>query len=133
MMSQREDNSYYVIIGDTARDTHDVYAWTSSWCPPWLWERKRKRVYCKHIYYLFRFLSEVDNDNNKDIHALMSTYNHVMRLLELAGVLQHKWWCQCYVHPDASNVTMSLENIDYCMNYGYNKIVHVHFYQHHLW
>ena len=45
-------------------------------------------VYCKHLYYVFRFLCKVDYESDKFIHAPRYTYNVVMRLLELASVVE---------------------------------------------
>ena len=50
--------------------------------------KKRKWVYCKHLYYVFRFLCKVDYGNDKFIHAPTYSYNEVMRLLELVGVVE---------------------------------------------
>ena len=44
-------------------------------------------MYCKHLYYVFRFLCKVDYGNDKFIHAPTYSYNEVMRLLELVGVV----------------------------------------------
>ena len=44
-------------------------------------------MYCKHLYYVFRFLSKVDYDSDKFIHSPMLTFNKVMHLLELARVV----------------------------------------------
>jgi hypothetical protein len=44
-------------------------------------------VYCKHLYYVFRFLCKVDYDIDKFIHAPSYFYNEVMRLLELSSVV----------------------------------------------
>lgn len=35
----------------------------------------------------------MDYENDKFIHALIYTYNEVMRLLELASVVEHKLSC----------------------------------------
>ena len=50
--------------------------------------KKGKWVYCKHCYYVFRFLCKVDYDSDKFIHASTCSYNEVMRLLELVGVVK---------------------------------------------
>ena len=50
--------------------------------------KKRKWVYCKHLHDMFRFMCKVDYDNDKFIHAPTYTYNKVMRLLELANVVE---------------------------------------------
>ena len=49
---------------------------------------KRKRVYCKHLYYVFRFSCKVDYDSNKFIHVATYSYNDGMRLLELNSIVK---------------------------------------------
>ena len=49
--------------------------------------QKRKWVYCKHLYYVFKFIRKVDFDNDKFIHAPTYAYNEVMRFLELVRVV----------------------------------------------
>jgi hypothetical protein len=44
-------------------------------------------MYCKHHYYVLRFLCKVNYDSNKFIHVPTYSYNEAMRLLELAGVV----------------------------------------------
>ena len=39
--------------------------------------KKGKWVYCKHLYYVFRFLCKVDYESDKFIHAPTYTYNEV--------------------------------------------------------
>jgi hypothetical protein len=50
--------------------------------------KKGKWVYCKHLYYVFRFLCKVDYSSDKFIHAPTYSYNEVMQVLELAGVVE---------------------------------------------
>ena len=45
-------------------------------------------MYCKHLYYLFRFLCKVDYESDKVILAPTYIYNEVKHLLELAGVVE---------------------------------------------
>ena len=40
------------------------------------------------FYYVFRFLCKVDDGSDKFIHVPTYSYNEVMRLLELAGVVE---------------------------------------------
>lgn len=47
-----------------------------------------KGKYYKHLYYVFRFLYKVEYDNNKFNNAPTYTYNRVMQLLEMAGVVE---------------------------------------------
>ena len=49
--------------------------------------KKGKWVYCKHLYYVFRFLCKVDYDSDKLIYAPTYSYNEVMRLPEFVGVI----------------------------------------------
>lgn len=53
--------------------------------------KREKWVYCEHLYYVFQFLCKVDYENNKFIHAPTYAYNKVMRLFELASVVEHKY------------------------------------------
>ena len=42
----------------------------------------------KHLYYVFSFLSKVDYESGKFIHAPTYTYNEVKRLLELVSIVE---------------------------------------------
>lgn len=42
----------------------------------------------KHLYYVFRFPCKVDFENDKFVYASKYTYNEVMQLLKLAGVVE---------------------------------------------
>ena len=59
---------------------------------------KGKWVYCKHLYYVFRILCKMDYDSEKFIHPPMYPYNEVMRLLELAGVVECEQYFKCCIH-----------------------------------
>ena len=50
--------------------------------------KKGQWVSCKHLYYVFRYLCKVDYATDKFIHAPTFSYNEVMLLLELAGVVE---------------------------------------------
>ena len=53
-----------------------------------LW-KKGKWVYCKHLYYVFKFsMQPMNYDNDKFIHAPTYTHNEVMRIPELAGIFE---------------------------------------------
>jgi hypothetical protein len=80
----KEDISYRVTIGDIPHCTCPDFTKMSSQSLG----KKGKWVYCKHLYYVFRFLCKVDYDSDKFIHAPTYSYNEVMRLLELAGVVE---------------------------------------------
>ena len=45
-----------------------------------------KKVDCKHLYYVCRFMRKVDHKNDKFIHVPTNTYNKVMWLLKLGVV-----------------------------------------------
>ena len=47
-------------------------------------------VYYKHSYIMFGFLCKLDYDNDKFICVPTYTYNVVMWLLELTGVVDHE-------------------------------------------
>ena len=50
--------------------------------------KKIKWVYRKHLYHVFRFLCRVHYESDKFNHAPTYTYNEVMRLLELASIVE---------------------------------------------
>lgn len=54
-------------------------------------EKERERVYCKHLYYVFKFLCKVDYNNDKFISAQTYAFNKVIRLLKLAGIVERVW------------------------------------------
>jgi hypothetical protein len=78
------DVTYRITIGDIPHCTCPDFTKMSSQALG----KKGKLMYCKHLYYVFRFLSKVDSESDKFIHAPTYTYNEVMRLLELAGVVE---------------------------------------------
>jgi hypothetical protein len=80
----KEDITYRVTIGDMPHCTCFDFTKMSSQSL----EKKEKLMYCKHLYYVFRFLYKVDYDSVKFIHAPTYFYNKVMWLLELAGVVE---------------------------------------------
>ena len=45
-------------------------------------------MYCKHLYYVFRFLFKVGYESDKFIHAPTYSYIEIMHLIELAGVVE---------------------------------------------
>ena len=53
-------------------------------------QKKKKWVYCKHFYYVFKSMWIVDYDSDKFIHAPTYSYDEVMRLLELVSVVECK-------------------------------------------
>ena len=79
----KEDITYRVTIGDMPHCTCPDFIKMSSQSLG----KKNKWVYCKHVYYVFRILCKVDYNSDKFIHASTYSYNEVMRLLELAGVV----------------------------------------------
>jgi hypothetical protein len=80
----KENIIYCVTIGDLPHCTCSDFTKMSSQSLG----KKDKWVYCKHLYYMFRFLYKVHYDSNKFIHAPMYSYNEVIRLIELAGVVE---------------------------------------------
>ena len=80
----KQDITYHVTIGDIPHCTCPDFTKMSSHALG----KKGKWVYCKHLYYVFRFLCKVDYESDKFIHAPTYTYNEVMRLLELAGIIE---------------------------------------------
>jgi hypothetical protein len=82
----KEDITYHVTIGDMLHCTCPDFTKMSSQSL----EKKGKWMYCKHFYYVFRFLCKVDYDSDKFIRAPTYFYNEVMRILELAGVVERE-------------------------------------------
>jgi hypothetical protein len=78
------DITYRITISDIPHCTCPDFTKMSSQAL----RKKGKLVYCKHLYYVFRFLCKVHYESNKFIHASTYTYNEVMRLLELVGVVE---------------------------------------------
>ena len=48
----------------------------------------RKWVPCKHLYYVFWYLCKMNYETDKFIHQPTYSYNEVMQILELAGVVE---------------------------------------------
>ena len=44
-------------------------------------------IYCKHVYYILRYLSKMDYKMDTFMHPSSYSYNEVMRILELAAVI----------------------------------------------
>lgn len=49
-------------------------------------------MYFRDLHYVSKLLCKVNYNNNKFIHAPTYTYNKVMRLLELVGVVVQYWF-----------------------------------------
>ena len=79
----KEDIAYRVTIGDKLQCTCFDFTNMSTQ----FLGRKGKCVYCKHLYYVLRFLCKVDYNSDKFIHTPTYSYNEVMRLLELASMV----------------------------------------------
>ena len=75
-----------ITIGDTPQCICPNFIKLNSVAP----EKKEKWVYFKHMYFEFRFLSKVNYVNDKFIHAPTYTYNKVIRLIKLVGVVEHE-------------------------------------------
>ena len=82
----KENIANYVTIGNIPHCTCPNFTKMSSESLG----KKGKWVYCKHLYDVFRFLCKVDYDSGKFIHAPTCSYNKVMWLLELVGVVEAK-------------------------------------------
>lgn len=61
----REDNSYRVTISNMPQCIYPDFTKMSYGAL----QKKRKWVYCKHLYYVFQSQWKVDYENNKFIHA----------------------------------------------------------------
>ena len=44
-------------------------------------------IYCKHVYYIFRYICKMDYKVDTFMHAPSYSYNEVMQVLELAAVI----------------------------------------------
>ena len=64
-----------------------THARISRKCPLVRWEIKKMGV-LQTSYFMFRFLCKGDYESDNFIHAPMYIYNEVMRLLELAGIVE---------------------------------------------
>ena len=82
----KEDNCYYVTIGNTPQCTCMDFIKLSSM----VLGKQGKWMYCKHLYYEFIFLSKVNYNNDKFISIPTYAYNELMRLLELVNVVELK-------------------------------------------
>ena len=82
----KEDITYRVIIGDIPHckcpDFTKMFSHALG--------KKGKWVYYKHLYYVFRFLCKVDYESDKFIHAPTYTYNEVIQLFELVGIVEYE-------------------------------------------
>jgi hypothetical protein len=80
----KEDITHRVTLCDMRHCTCFDFKKMSSQCLG----NKEKCVNCKHLYYVFRFLCKLKYDSDKFIHAPTYSYNEVIRLLELVGVVE---------------------------------------------
>jgi hypothetical protein len=83
-----EDIAYSVAIGKILLCTCPNFIKISYW----LLGRKGK-----HLSYVFKFLCKVDYNSDKFIHAPTYSYNEVMQLLELVGVIECGYYSKCCV------------------------------------
>ena len=79
----KEDNSYCVTFGNVPQCTCLDFTKMSFGALG----KVGKWIYHKHLYDVFQFLCKVDHKTDKLIHAPTYTYNVVIQLLELAGVV----------------------------------------------
>ena len=83
----KEANTYRITIGNIPQYTCPNFTKMLSGALG----RKKKQMYYKHLYYVFKFLCKVEND--KFIHVPTFTYYKVMHLLKLVGVIAHQFLC----------------------------------------
>jgi hypothetical protein len=50
--------------------------------------KKKVWKYCKHMYYIFRYMCKMDPKKDTFMHAPSFSYNEVIRVLEVMGVVQ---------------------------------------------
>ena len=50
-------------------------------------EKRLQWIYCKHVYYIFRYICKMDYKVDTFMHAPSYSYNEVMQVLELAAVI----------------------------------------------
>ena len=84
MIINKENITYCITIGDILHCTCPDFIKMSSHALG----KKGKMMYCKQLYYVFRFLCKVDYKSGKFIYALIYTYNEVMQLFELASIVE---------------------------------------------
>ena len=76
-----EDKSYLVSITDIPQCTCEDFRNMSNKTKKNMW------IPCKHFYFLFTYFSKLDFQKDKFMHAPTYSYNEVMRMMELAGVV----------------------------------------------
>jgi hypothetical protein len=81
----KEDITYRVTIGDMPHCTCFELKKMSSQSLGY----KEKCSVLQNLYYVLRILCKMNYDSDKFIHAPTYSYNEVMRILELAGVVEH--------------------------------------------
>lgn len=70
----KEDNSSHVTIGENPHyGSHDFNNIVLS-----SFEKKGNWVYRKHVYYMFKFISKVDNKNYKFNHTSTYIYDKIV-------------------------------------------------------
>ena len=77
-------NDYYVTITDISSCTCPSFVKMMSGALG----KRLQWIYCKHVYYIFRYLCKMDYKVDTFMHAPSYSYNEVMRILELAAVIQ---------------------------------------------
>jgi len=50
--------------------------------------KKGKWLYCKHVYYILRYLCKLDYQKDLFMHAPSYSFNEVIRILELANIVE---------------------------------------------
>ena len=113
----KEDITYRVTIGDMLHCT--CFNFNKMSCQSL--GNKEKWMYCKHLQYVFRFLCKVNYDSDKFIHAPTYSYNEVIRLLELAGVVD-RLGVHCTKHVRVYVSAQKGYLFEHCrITYTYNK------------
>ena len=74
---------YYISITDFPSCTYPSFVKMMSGAL----EKRLQWIYCKHVYYIFRYLCKMDLKVDTFMHAPSYSYNEVMQVLELAAVI----------------------------------------------
>ena len=75
---------YYVTITDMLSCTYPSFVKMMSGALG----KRLQWIYCKHVYYIFRYLCKMDYKVDTFVHAPNYSYNEVMYILELAAIIE---------------------------------------------
>lgn len=53
--------------------------------------KKQQWKYCKHVYYILRYLYKMDYKEDLFMHASNYSFNEVMHILKLANIVEQAW------------------------------------------